>query len=61
MVSVLAFRGDERTLSLGLSLLAGAYWEGFKEEAFLLGLEGWGIRIKGAYFDAEHQLNLQEL
>ena len=35
--------------------------EGFKEEAFLLGLEGWGIRIKGAYFDVEHQLNLQEL
>ena len=31
-------RGREN--SLGLSLLVGAYWEDFKEEAFLLGLEG---------------------
>lgn len=44
-------RGREN--SPGLSLLAGAYWEGFKEEAFLLGLEGWGVQIKGAHCDVE--------
>lgn len=54
-------RGRENSLPLGLSLLAGAYWEGFKEEALLLGLEGWSIRIKGAHSDVEHQLNLQGL
>lgn len=43
----------ERENSLGLCLLAGAYWEDFKEEAFLLGLEGWGIQIKGAHSDVE--------